>query len=129
MSLVAQIHQTSGRRHQHIHAGLHRLNLGRLSHAAKYHCRTYRQIFSILCKVFLNLQGQLPGGRQNQGTNGLVFPANPALKPLQNGNGKGRRFPSTGLGTSNEVPPGQHMGDGGSLNGRGALIAHLPHRP
>ena len=40
----------------------------------------------------------------------------PALKPLQNGNGKGRGFSGAGLGAANEIPPRQHMGDGRSLN-------------
>ena len=116
MPLVIQVHQPSRCRHQHIGSCLQGFHLRCLPHAAKNHGCTYWQIFSILGKILLNLQSQLPGRGENQRPDRLMALPDPALKPLQNGNGEGRGFSGAGLGAANEVPPRQHMGDGRSLN-------------
>ncbi len=63
----------------------------------------------------LDLLGQLPSGSQDQSLAGVDFGVN----LLQDGNGEGGRFASSGLGLSDDIMTLDARNDGALLDGRG----------
>ena len=129
VALVAQVVETARRCHQNVHTLADGFHLGHLAHTAENYGTAQGQILAVPFKVVLNLQCQFPGGRKHQGPDGLVGTVGLFLEPLQNGDGKGRRFTGARLSAADEVPARQHRRNGGSLNGRRLHIAHVSHRP
>ena len=79
VALIAQVVQPPGGGNEHVHPPLQSLHLGALANAAENHRVPDVQIGSVLIKVFLDLQGQLPGGGQHQSPDGLVGLGDPGL--------------------------------------------------
>ena len=66
MSLRDQIVQAAGGCGEHIHARPQLFHLGRLPHTAENDGVPHRQPRAVGSKTFVDLQRQLPGGRQHQ---------------------------------------------------------------
>ena len=124
MSLRDQIVQAAGGCGEHIHARPQLFHLGRLPHTAENDGVPHRQPRAVGSKTFVDLQRQLPGGRQHQRAHraGAVSAA-AAVHQLQNGHGKRRCFAGARLGASQKIPPGQNRRDGLLLNGRRLCIS------
>ena len=117
--LLVQIHQTARRGHQNIHAAAQGLHLGILAHAAEDDGVAQGQVCPIGGEALADLDGQLPGGREDQGAEPVV--RRPGLaQPLEDGGGKGTGLAGAGLGAAQYVPPRQGRGNGLLLDGRGA---------
>ena len=130
MPLAAQVVEAARRGGQHVHALLQGLHLGPLSHAAEDDRVADGEVFAVQVEILLDLQGQLPCGRQDQGADGalccraaVLFQL--AIQILQDGNGEGRRLAGARLGAANQVAARQHRRDGGGLDGGGFCIVHL----
>ena len=85
------------------------------------------QFFSILTDVFVNLERQLPGGRQNQCPNGPVAARGPFLQQLQEWEDKGGGLAGAGLRAADQVAPLQNRPDGRPLNGSGLPVSQAVH--
>ena len=79
-------------------------------------------------KALLDLERQLPGGGENQGTDGPALDGL-GVEPLENGGGKGAGLAGAGLGAAQYVPPGEGRRDGLFLDGGGALIPQFGQGP
>ena len=77
------------------------------------------QVAAVGQDILLDLEGQLPGGGEDEGPDTLG-PA--GGQPLEDGGGKGAGLAGTGLGAAQHVPARQSGGDGLFLDGRGAFI-------
>ena len=123
-ALTDQVVQPSGRSHQNVYAPLELLHLRLLAYAAENHTGAQRHLFAVGHKVFLNLQGQFPGGGQDQRPNIPSFPGGPLLiKPLQNRQGEGGGLAGARLGAAQHVFARKNGGNRIPLNGGGGLIA------
>ena len=70
IALSAQVIQPSRRCHQHIHSGAEGLGLVILGYTAIDQCTADIRILCIGQEAVINLDGQLTGGGENQGTDG-----------------------------------------------------------
>ena len=75
-------------------------------------------------ETLADLDGQLPGGCEDQGAEPVVRRPGRA-QPLEDGGGKGTGLSSACLGAAQYVPSRQGRRDGLLLNGGGGLIALL----
>ena len=75
-------------------------------------------------KALLNLDGQLPGGGEDEGADGAAG-LGVGGKALKNGGGEGAGLACAGARTAQYVPARQRSGDGLFLNGRGRRVALL----
>ena len=123
-ALVPEVHQPAGGGHQNVYPPLQRLHLGVLAHAAEDDGVAQLQVFAIGFKALADLDGQLPGGSENQSPDGPLE-ARFGLQALQNGGRKGTGLAGARLGAAQHIPPGQGGGNGLLLNGRGPLVALL----
>ena len=128
MALAAQIVEPTGGGYQDVHTLLQGLHLGGLAHAAEDHRVADVQVFAVLVKALLDLQRQLPGGRQYQRAYGRVPLVHAAVELLEDGDGEGRGLAGAGLSAADQVFSLQYRGDGLGLDGGGLDISQLIHR-
>ena len=72
-SLLGQIEQASGCRHQNVNALFDALNLGFEAHTPEHHSGLQREVFAVGANGFFYLGSQLTGGGEHQGANALAF--------------------------------------------------------
>ena len=124
IALLVQVCQPARGCHQNIGALLQRLHLGPLAHAAEDDGAAQGKMGAVGGKAVLILDGQLPGGGENQRPDRVILPALCA-EPGENGHGEGAGLSGAGLGAAQYVPARQGGGNGLGLNGSGGLIALL----
>src|SRR5690606_15740734 len=81
------------------------------------------QVAAVAVECFRYLQGQFPGGHQDE-RRGSV-PAVAVRQPVQDRQGEGCGLPRTGCGLAEQVTAFQQRGDRLALDGRGLLVADL----
>ena len=123
-ALLIQAHQTAWRGHQNIHTAAQGFHLRVLPHSAENDGVAQGQVCSVGGETLADLDGQLPGGCEDQGAEPVVRRPGRA-QPLEDGGGKGTGLSSACLGAAQYVPSRQGRGDGLLLNGGGGLIALL----
>ena len=126
--LLVEVGQAAGRGHQDIHTPAQPLHLGGLAHAAENDGGAQLQALAVGLKALLDLEGQLPGGGENEGADGPALDG-PGVEPLEDWGGKGTGLACTGLGAAQYVPPGEGRRDGLFLDGGGALIPQFGQGP
>ena len=123
-TLVVEVHQPPRGGHQDVNPLFQGLHLGVLAHPAEDDGVARLQVFAISVKALADLDGQFPGGGEDQSPDG-PFGASDGLQPLQNRCGEGAGLACARLGAAQHVPPGQGGGDGLLLDGRGFFITLL----
>ena len=123
-ALLIQVTQAAGCGHQNVYAFPQFLYLGCLSHTAKNYRAAQGQMTAVVFKALTDLDGQLPGGSEDESTDGVPG-YRLAAQPLENRGGKGTGFSGARLGAAQHVPPRQGRGNGLLLDGRGLFIALL----
>ena len=83
------------------------------------------RVLAVLDKILVDLQGQFPGGGEDEGADGRALAAAVGAQPLEDRGGKGAGLAGPRLGAAKEVPPGKYRGNGLFLNGGGGLVPHL----
>ena len=126
-ALPDQIVQPSRAGDEDVHALFQRFHLRSLPHAAKDDGAAQFQVLAVGFKAFADLQGQLPGGGQDQRTDSALAAGRIGGEPVQHGQRKSRRLAGAGLGAAHQIPACQHRRDGRCLNGRGGLVARFLH--
>ena len=127
-ALVVEVHQPAGGGDQDVDAPFQGLHLGILAHSAEDDGGAEREVFPVGHEALLDLEGQLPGGGEDQGPDGTDTEVGlrlPAVELLEDGGGEGTGLAGACLGTAQHVPPGQGGGDGFFLNGGRLVIALL----
>ena len=125
-ALAHQVQQPARRGDQHVRPRLQLAGLGVLRDAAKNHAAFQRQVFAIGAEIFVNLQGQLSGGGENQGVQAVrSIPS--AMQPVQDGQGEGGCFASARLSATQQIPAFDHRREGLLLNRRGLRVSHIRH--
>ena len=71
--LAVEVAQAAGGGHQDVHAIFQPLHLGGLAHAAEDDGGAQGQVLAIGLKALLDLEGQLPGGGEDQGPDGAAL--------------------------------------------------------
>ena len=127
--LLVEVDETAGGGHQNIHAPADGVHLGGLAHAAEDHRRAQAEVFAVSLDALLDLEGQFPGGGENEGPDGAQPTGMGGGKTLQNGGGKGAGLAGAGLGDAQHVPPRKGRRDGLFLDGRRGFIAQVGQRP
>lgn len=89
--LVVEINEPARSGYQDIHPPLQRLGLGGLTHAAENDGVAQLQILAVGRKALSNLDGQLAGRGEDQGTDRTASGGRGG-QPLENGGGKGAGF-------------------------------------
>ena len=121
--------QPSGGGHQNVHPGLQLVHLGLLAHPAKDDGGAEGEVFPVGLEALLDLQGQLPGGGQDQGTDGPDAEVGlrlPAVELLEDGGGEGTGLARACLGAAQHVPALEGGGDGLLLDGGGLFVVQGP---
>ena len=124
-ALPHQVVQAAGAGDEDIDALLEGRDLRGLAHAAKDHGAALVQILAVQLKALADLQRQLAGGGQDQGTDGPFLFGRGRRQAVQHGQRKGCGLAGARLGAAHQIPPGQHRRDGRCLNGRGGFVARL----
>ena len=114
--LVVEVHQPAGGGHQDVHPPVEGLHLGVLAHTAEDDSVAQGQMAAIGLEAVTDLDGQFPGGGEDQGADGAALHRG-GTEPLKDGGGKGAGLACAGLGTAQHVTPFQGRGDGLLLNG------------
>ena len=127
--LPDQVVQAAGAGHQDVDPLFQLFDLRGLAHAAEDDGRPQLEELPVLHKALLDLEGQLPGGGQDEGADGPRFFGRAGAQQIQHGQGEGRRLAGAGLGTAQQVLPFQHRGNGPRLDGRRLFIARPGHGP
>ena len=91
-----------------------------LAHAAKNDGAAQLEILSVGIKAFADLQGQLPGGGEDEGPNRLPRPL--LGQPLEDGHAEGAGLSRPRLGAAQHIPAGQTGWDGFLVDHGGNLI-------
>ena len=101
--LAVEVQQTARRGHQDVQPPADGVHLGLLAHAAEDHRGAQGQVAPVGREAVLDLQGQLPGGGEDQGPDhpGL---GGPAAEPLKDGGGEGAGLAGARLGAAQHVP-------------------------
>ncbi|MCY1377584.1 hypothetical protein D9M69_651670 [compost metagenome] len=88
-------------------------------------------MFAIGAHRLFDLGGQLAGGREHQGANRhaaeTVLGAFALAQQVQQGQGEGGGLAGAGLGTTEQIAPGQHGGNRLGLDGGGGFVTVLAH--
>ena len=121
-ALAVQIQQAAGGGDQNVHTPLQRLHLGGLSHAAEDDGRAQRQVGAIGGQTLMDLDGQLPGGGDNQRADGAAGHS-AAGKALEDGGGEGTGFAGAGLRQAQHIPALQYRRNGACLDGGGGGVS------
>ncbi len=122
--LIVEILQPAGGGHQNVHARFQLVHLGLLSHPAEDDGGAEGEIFAVGLKALLDLEGQLPGGGEDEGADGAAL-HRALAEPLKDGGGEGTGLAGAGLGAAQHVPPGQGGGDGLGLDGGGGAVVQV----
>ena len=124
ISLIDQVVEPAGGGDEKIDAAFQFICLRILRNSAEDNRTAQGQIFPIGDKIFVNLQCQLPGRRQNQGTDrapaGLL---SGRVQPLEDRQRESRRLAGSRLGAAKQVPAFEGGRNGPLLNRRRLGIA------
>ena len=123
-ALTVQVRQPARGGDEDVRARLDGVHLGLLAHAAEDDHTFQGQVLAIGHHLLLILNGQLPGGGQDQGPDGPSFHRTLA-QPLEDRRGEGAGFPGSGPGAAQYIPALQRRGNGPSLDGSGLGVALL----
>ena len=104
-ALAHEVVEPPGGGHQDVGPFLQRLHLGRLTHAAEDDAAGQRQVAGVGGDAFPDLDGQFPGGGEDEHPQGLFGLAG---QSLQKGKGESGCLAGAGLGTAQQIPPGQN---------------------
>ena len=121
-ALAVQVGQAAGGGDEDIRAGLDGVYLGLLAHAAEDHDALQGQVSPVGLHLLLVLDGQLPGGGQDQGADGPAL-RRMLVQPLEDRRGKSAGLPGAGTGAAQHVPALQRRGDGSRLDGGSLGVA------
>lgn len=91
-----------------VHPPLELVHLGGLAHPAEDHRLGEGQVLAVGVEVLVNLNGQLPGGGENQGPD--RSPPSPLGQPLQNGHAESTGLSRAGLGAASTSRPAMPAG-------------------
>ena len=121
-ALPVEVQQAARRGHQNVKTPVDLVHLRLLAHAAEDDGGAQGQVAAVALDGVLDLDGQLPGGGEDQRPDdpGLALFA---VEPLQNGGGEGAGLARARLGAAQHVPAGQGRGDGLCLDGGGGGVA------
>ena len=114
-----QVHESTGTGHNEFGTAANFGDLGTFSHTAEDGHTTQSGVLAQGFNVFVDLEGQLPGGGQNE--NPVLLPG-PLVQPLEQGQDKGRGFSRAGLGQSQYVTALKDRRNGGILDGGGPAV-------
>ena len=131
-ALSVQVRQAAWRGDEDLRSGLDGVHLGLLTHAAVDDYALQGQILAIALHLLLVLNGQLPGGGQDERPDGglALFAGHRVLgEPLQDGHGKGAGFSRSGASAAQHVSAFQGRGDGASLDGSRLGVSLLRQCP
>ena len=99
-ALSHKVVQTARARHQNVHTLLEGRDLRSLTHTAENDGVTKLQILAVLLKALADLQRQLAGGGQDEGTDGPLFPGRGRRQTVQHGQRERRRLAGSRLGAA-----------------------------
>ena len=100
------------------------IHLRLLAHTAKNDTGAERQLLAIGKKILVNLQGQFPGGSQNQRPDGTALSFGLILsQPLQNRQGESGGLAGARLGAADQIAAFEQNGYRLFLDGGGGLVA------
>ena len=104
VALAHKVQQAAGGGGHQIRALAQGIDLGLLAHAAKNNGVPQLEVAPVGGNTLVNLQGQLPGGRQNKHANGTRSAGfRDVHQVLQNGKGEGGGFSGSGLRRAQQV--------------------------
>ena len=130
-ALASQIQQAPGGGHQNVHAAAQAADLRAHANAAKNDSAGQLQVLAIGFDRLFHLRSKLARGGQHQGADAgaakAVLGAARHGQAVQDGQHKGGGFAGAGLGTAQNVLPGQNDGDGLGLDGGGSFVAMGTH--
>ena len=119
-SLLDQIQQPTGRRHDDVHPPAQLVDLTVLGNPAKNDHRTQGRSLAVVDDVLVNLRSEFAGGGQNQRPHPPFFSGfRPFGQLVHNGQREGCGFSGSGLGHAQYITSRKNKGNGFALNGRG----------
>ena len=125
------VQQTPGRGHQHFHPFFQLQRLGLHVHAAKHHRTAQAGVFCVELDLLGHLVSQLAGGQQHQSAHRVPRRGRRAVfmleQTLQQRQRERRRLASARLCSTHHILAREHHGNGFSLDGGHALVAHFGH--
>ena len=123
-ALALEVQQAAGGCNQNVEPPADGVCLGLLPHPAEDDGPAQGQPLAVGVKALADLDGQLPGGGEDQGADHPGLGGGGA-QPLEDRGGEGTGLASAGLGAAQHIPPGQGRGDGLFLNGGGGGILRV----
>ena len=118
-ALFDQVEQTSGSRHQHVHAAAHRGNLGILADAAVNQRLLEADVGAVSGEAFADLAGEFAGRSQHQrAALARLDLLRPLMDRMEDGQGETRGFSGAGLGATEKVAAFEQQRDGLRLDRR-----------
>ena len=131
VALALMVQQAARRGDEDLDAGPEGLGLGVDVHAAEDGGGAQRDVLAIGADALLYLHGQLAGGREDEGPDGVARgggrSAGVGRQQLQHGQGEAGGLAGAGLGAAHEVAAFQHQGNGLDLDGGGVFVALLAY--
>ena len=104
MALFLEVNQSPGCGHHDVHAAPKLLNLAFLVDSAENGGGVKLDLLGVLEDVFLNLNGQLSGGRQDQSSDGLKLSGIPVFgKPVDHRQAESGSFSGSSLCYAQDV--------------------------
>ena len=104
MSLINQIEQTSGRRHQHINSAAHGIDLWHLADTTVDEGLAEAYVFSVGCEALTDLDCQLASGCQHQrAATPRAIPAGARVQRIEDRQSKSSSFTSAGLRATQQI--------------------------
>ena len=134
VAALGEVEEPAGRGHQHVAAlGAQVVGLVPGAGAAVEDAGARRRAHRELACLVVDLDGELPGGRHDDGGGRLSGPAAAGVGAglddvMQDGQQEGGRLAGAGLGAGHEVPAGLDDGQPVPLHRRGHGVSGAPHR-
>ena len=122
-ALALEVQQAAGGGNQDIQALFDLVHLGLLSHAAEDNGGAQGQVLAVGFEALLDLEGQLPGGGEDEGADIPGPHHHVGVEPLEDRGGEGAGLARAGLGAAQHVPALEGGGDGLALDGGGLGVA------
>ena len=124
-ALLHEVEQAAGRGYEDVNAFSQRVGLCFLRYAAEDDGVAQAGVTAVGGNAFVNLYGQLAGGREDEATNGfcIAYGAGALVEQLQNGHRKSSGFAGAGLRAAQEVALLQYDGYGLFLDGGGLGVS------
>ena len=123
-ALAVEIQQPPRGGHQDVQAPPDGVHLGLLAHAAEDDGRAQGQVPAVSGEAVLDLDGQLPGGGEDERPD-HPGPGHGPAEALEDGGCEGAGFAGARLGAAQHVPPRQGGRDGLALDGGGVCVPRL----